>query len=505
MNVAYLLDNSAFKNPERPSIVLDSCTITYWKLACRTNQLARAMLALGLTRPSNVAILSPNGFFFVESYFAAVRAGFVAGLINTRLSNQEIIYILNDSRAEALFYDAVYHKTILEIGEHLDTVKFFVSSSSEGRDFAIDYEKLIAGNSDKSFLAQVHDSDPCQLVYTSGTTGRPKGAILTHGNVIWNFFNTIFLREDPPGARILIIGPLFHVAPLNNQLTIHIGLGGTIVFIPKFEPELVFRVIERERISVMVAAPSVYNFIVNHPKISKYDLTSIRHLTSGADKLVTETRNRILECFKGVRGVYNAYGCTEATATITVLKASESAEKDESVGRAAPFLQARILGPEGKALEAGETGEICCCGPNVMQGYFNKPEATSEAIRDGWLHTGDLARMDDEGYFYIVDRKKDMLVSGGENIYPREVEEVLYTHPEILDAAVVGVPDETWGECVKAFVVRKPGSSLDPQGVIDYCRSRLASYKKPKFVQFINNIPRSPSGKALKNRLRSMT
>jgi len=225
-------------------------------------------------------------------------------------------------------------------------------------------------------------------------------------------------------------------------------------------------------------------------------------LTSGADKLLMETKRKILSFFPGIRGIYNVYGLTEATATVTILKAKDSLRKGDSVGKPAPFLQVRVVDDQDRPLPPGQVGELACKGPVVMQGYFRNPEATRGAIRDGWLHTGDLARMDEEGYFYIVDRKKDMLVSGGENIYPREVEEVLYTHPEISDAAVVGMPDATWGECVKAFVVRKPGSRLDAEAVIEYCRTKLASYKKPKTVEFLDVIPRSASGKALKNQLR---
>lgn len=361
---------------------------------------------------------------------------------------------------------------------------------------------MIGGRSAAPILAPVLDTDPCQIVYTSGATGRPKGAVLSHGNVLRNYFNTIFAREDPAGEKILIVGPLFHVAPLNNQMIIHLGLAGTCVFIRKFEPESVLQTIQREMISVMVAAPAVYNLMMTHPNARRYDTRSIRHLTSGADRLLAETRKNILEFFEGVNGVYNAYGCTEATATIAVLKAGDSMKKGESVGKPAPFLEARVIGDDGEPLQPGEVGEVVCRGPNVMQRYFNRPEATAEAIRDGWLHTGDLAYRDEEGYFYIVDRKKDMVVSGGENVYPREVEDVLLRHPDILDTAVVGVPDPLWGESVKAFVVKRPGSSVSAEDVIDYCKSQLAGYKKPRFVAFLAEIPRNPAGKALKTILR---
>jgi len=458
----------------------------------------------GLRPGDRVAILFYNSHTFVETYFAAVRAGLVATPVNTRLAPPEMAYVLNNSEADALFYGPEFEEIVQRIRGELPAVKLFVSPRPEGSVQALDYEDFLAGGERLPESEPVAAADPCQIVYTSGTTGRPKGAVLTHGGVVWNFFNTVLAREDPPGQTILIIGPLFHVAPLNNQLTIHIGLGGTCVLMRKFDPEGVLRTIQKEKISVMVAAPAVYNLLMQHPGAETYDTGSVTHLTSGADKLPMETKRKILSFFPGIQGVYNAYGCTETTATATVLKAVDCLRKEGSVGQPVPFLQVRVVDEDGQRVPPGQVGELVCKGPVVMQGYFSNPKATQEAIRDGWLHTGDLARMDEEGYFYIVDRKKDMLVSGGENIYPREVEEVLYTHPEISDAAVVGVPDDVWGESVKAFVVRMSGSSLDAEGVIEYCKSRLASYKKPKAVEFLDVIPRSASGKALKNRLRSM-
>jgi len=502
VNLVYLLDNSAEKYPNRTAIVCGEYRFSYQDLVARSSQLAKALLASGLKKQSRVAILSPNCHFFVESYFATVRAGMVAVLVNTRLTAQEIAYVLNDSQPEAIFFASEYEGTISRIKGDLNTVGLFITLSFKNAGFAFNYEPFLGEQSSLAFMEPAADSDPCQIVYTSGTTGRPKGAVLTHGNVIWNFFNIIFSREDPMGQKILIIGPLFHVAALNNQMTIHIGLGGTCILIRKFEPEAVLRVIQEEKVSVMVAAPTVYNFLIQEPNAQKYDTSSIKHLTSGADRLMGETKRSILSLFKGISGVSNVYGCTEATATIAVLRASESSRKGESVGRAAPFSQARIVNDLDEPLPPGEIGELVCRGPNLMQGYYGNAEATKEVIRNGWLHTGDLAYMDEEGYFYVIDRKKDMVISGGENIYPREVEAVLFTHPDIVDAAVVGVPDPFWGESVKAFVVRGIGSALDAEGVVEYCKSRLASYKKPKFVEFVDAIPRNPAGKALKKLLR---
>jgi acyl-CoA synthetase (AMP-forming)/AMP-acid ligase II len=367
---------------------------------------------------------------------------------------------------------------------------------------AADYEALLLGQNRRPPAQEFGESDPAQIIYTSGTTGRPKGAVITHGNLVWNFFNTVMAREDQPGHTLLIIGPLFHAGPLNNQMSIHVGLGGTCVLMPKFEPEEALRAIERERVTALVAVPAAYNMMIHHPKADQYDVSSMIHLWSGADKLPMETKRDIREFFQGIQGVGNIYGCSEATATITALRARESDQKSDSVGPCVPFLQMAVVDDQDRPLPAGEIGEVVSKGPTVMKEYYRNPEATEETLRGGWLHTGDMGYTDEEGYLYIADRKKDMVLSGGENIYPREVEEVLFTHPEILDAAVIGVPDPLWGEQVKACVVRKPGSSLDAEAVIEYCKPRLAGYKKPKIVEFIDEIPRGGSGKALKNLLR---
>ncbi|MFH1488630.1 MAG: AMP-binding protein, partial [Pseudomonadota bacterium] len=232
------------------------------------------------------------------------------------------------------------------------------------------------------------------------------------------------------------------------------------------------------------------------------DRSSITKCTAGSDKLSHETKRKLLEFFPSIDGVYDVYGCTEASPCITILKAAESHRTHGSVGRALPFLQAAVMDEGGALLETGAVGELVCKGPNVMQGYHNQPEETAQAIRDGWLHTGDLACMDEEGFFYIVDRKKEMIVSGGENIYPRELEELLFVHPAVADAAVVGEPDELWGETVKAAVVLKQGARLSEQEVIDYCRAHLASYKKPRKVVFLSELPRNASGKVMKGKLR---
>ncbi len=502
MNVGYLLFNTAARQPGGLALVSGGQRCTYAELEARVARLAGAMLAAGLQAGERVGILFLNNTHFVEVYFAALWAGLVATPINSRLTGREMAYILNDSQSAALFHGREFADTVAGISAGLESVRFFVSPGGQGPDPCHDYEEFLAGGQPRRLDTRIGEDHPCQIMYTSGTTGRPKGAVITHRNVLWNLHNTMHGREDHEGQVSIIVGPLYHTAALNNHLTIQVALGGVSVLVEKFEPEELLALIQRERATVISGSPAMYLLLMQHPSAGRFDTTSITKCTAGADKLPLEVKRRLLEFFPNISGVYDVYGCTEASPTITILRAADSLRKDGSVGRALPFLHAKLVDEQGREVPAGQVGEIVCRGPNVMAGYHNQPQATAEALRDGWLYTGDLARRDEEGFFYIVDRKKDLVVSGGENIYPREVEEVLFTHPAVADAAVVGVPDPLWGESVHAFVTLREGMSASEEEIIQFCKANLASYKKPRRVSFIAEIPRNPSGKVLKYRLR---
>ncbi|MEW5912762.1 MAG: long-chain fatty acid--CoA ligase [Thermodesulfobacteriota bacterium] len=504
MQVGELLSNSARRSPDTTAIVAGDERYTFAQLDQRCGRLAGALLARGLKPGDRVGILFYNTPRFVESYFACMRAGLVATPVNFRLVGPEMAYILQDSGAKALLYGRDFAGTIAEIAGQLPGLQFMVTPQPDGSTPAEDYRAFLEGGSYAACDLSMGEGQPCQLMYTSGTTGRPKGAVLTHSNVFWNLHNTIWGREDRDGQVSIIVGPLFHTAALNNHLTIQVALGGTSILIRRFEPEMLLRIIEQERATVISGAPTMYNLLLQHPKAYDYDRSSIIKCTLGSAKLATETKRRLIEFFPNISGLYDVYGCTECSPCITVLNQADSLRKNGSVGRALPFLTARVVDSKDRPLPPGEVGELTCKGPNVMAGYHNQPEATRQSLIDGWFHTGDLARVDEEGFFYIVDRSKDMIVSGGENIYPREIEEVLFTHPAVADAAVVGVPDPLWGESVLAFVAVRAGQSLSEDEVIAYCKQRLASYKKPRQVRFLPEIPRNPSGKVLKYKLREM-
>ncbi|MFH1032991.1 MAG: long-chain-fatty-acid--CoA ligase [Pseudomonadota bacterium] len=500
MNVGDLLANAAAKFPQRLVVVADQGRYTFQQFSERCASLAGSMLAAGLRRGQRVALLFHNGAPFVETYLAAVSVGLVATPVNFRLVGPEVAYILNDSGASALFHGPEFAPVVAQVRDQCPELRLVVCPG--GGPQTRDYEEFLAQGPPHPGDPSLTEADQCQIMYTSGTTGRPKGAVISHGNVLWNLMNTILGREDQPGQVSLIVGPLYHTAALNNHFTIQVALGGTSVLVSHFEPRQLLETIQREKVNVISGSPAFYNLLMQHPEAQGFDLSSISKCTAGADKLSRETKRRLLEFFPGITGVYDVYGCTEASPCITILAARDSLGRDGSVGRALPFLQARVVDELDKPLGTGQVGELVCRGPNVMQGYHNQPEATAQAIRQGWLHTGDLAYQDQEGFFYIVDRKKDMIVSGGENIYPREVEEVLFSHPAVADVAVLGQPDPLWGETVKAVVALKSGQSLSEREVIDFCKEHLASYKKPRQVVFVESLPRNASGKVLKRNLR---
>jgi acyl-CoA synthetase (AMP-forming)/AMP-acid ligase II len=502
MNLGYLLSNTANKYPDRLAIISAEGNWTFEAFDRRTSRLAGALLNAGLKKGDRVALLFFNSSYFVEVYFACLKTGLVAVPVNYRFAGPEIIYVLNDAQPSILFYGSEFETILLEIRQELETIRIFVSPHGGDSSLAVNYEDFFSKGKRVDPATNVSEEDQCQIMYTSGTTGRPKGAVLTHRNLLWNLYNTILGREDKTGERALIVGPLYHTAALNNHFTIQVALAGTSIIVRKFEPESLLRTIEMKKATIISGAPALYNRLLQHPRAGEYDTSSITKCTSGSDRLPTEVKKRMLNFFPNINGIYEIYGCTEASPSIAILGAEDSLHKDGSAGKAATFLEARIVNDVGRSLPPGEVGELICRGPNVMQGYHRNPEGTKEALRDGWLHTGDLATMDKEGFFYIVDRKKDMIVSGGENIYPRELEEVLMGHSAISDVAVVGIPDPDWGEAVKAFVVLREGQTINEQELIEYCKKSLASYKKPKAIAFVPSIPRNPSGKALKRILR---
>jgi fatty-acyl-CoA synthase len=502
MNVGSLLAMAANKFPGRTALIQDDRRFTYSQFNQRSNRMAHTLLRFGLRKGDRVATLLLNSHELVEIFLGGAKAGGVFTPINFRLAAEEVLYLVNHSDARFFAFGEDFFPLVETIRTRLTKVEKFIWVRNSPFSSAFEYETLLGESRDEEPDIPVEENDECQMLYTSGTTGRPKGAVLTHGNVLWNLVNTLLAREDKEGEIALITGPLYHAAALNNHFLIRLALAGASVLMKHFEPRRFMEIIQKEKVNVISGAPAMFHLLLNLPDVEKYDTRSITRCTLGASTLADETKKRIMKLFPNAGGIYDVYGATEVSPTLTVLKAADSFRKTACVGPAVAFLEVKIVDPRDREVPRGETGEIICRGPNVMKGYYKDAEGTAEALKGGWLHTGDIGRMDEEGFLYIVDRKKDMIISGGENIYPREIEEVLYSHPKIREAAVVGAPDPLWGESVKAFVVLKSDETMTEGEVIDYCKAHLASYKKPKQVEFIAALPRNPSGKVLKNLLR---
>jgi len=502
-----MMARNSRKFPDKEALVFGEIRLTYKQLNARINQQAHALLDLGIKKGSKVAILSFNCNQFMEAYFALAKVGGVAVPLNFRLHPEELKYMVENSDAEAFIVGEAFLQTVEGIQKGLPKVKNYISITDQPVEGMLHFETWISKYSDEEPLILVDEDDPAFIMYTAGTTGRPKGAVITNKNeiVMWALAAPVVVSEpgasDLWDARAFGAPPIFHLASF-GFCQFMFFIGATVVLPTEvFNPAYIMETIEKERISVIILIPAMANFLLLLPDLDKYDTSSLRVWGSSGAILPTETRKKILQYFPNVK-IYDLFGMTEMSAIVSTLLPSESEGRETSVGKALPFIEIRVVDDEDNDVPVGVVGEAIYRGPTVLKEYYKNPQATAEAMRGGWFHSGDLVRRDEEGYLYIVDRKKDMIISGGENIYPAEIEEVLYKHPKILECAVIGVQDKDWGESVKAVVVRKQGEDLTAEEVVEFCKGHLASYKKPKSVEFVDALPRNAMGKVLKTVLR---
>ena len=500
MTIPYLLTKAVSKSPGREAIVSEAGRWTYEQWDRNANRRAWVLAKSGIKKGDHIATMFLNGNEVLETFLAIMKLGAVVVPLNIRLSPHELHYIIHHSDASALIFSHEFESIIREIMDDLPKVKLYFKSGGKRSSDMIDFETLSLMEPERDPCMQIEEDDIACILYTAGTTGLPKGVLLSHKNCIWASVNVsvnIDLRSD---YRVLLVFPLYHAAAFIIQMA-NLFMGCTAVTMRSFDAQRVMELVEEEKINRMTFPPTVWNFILQIPKVETYDTSSVKSISSGAEAMPLETKKKLLELFPSA-GLGESYGMTESAATITTLDPKDVLRKMGSVGKPYVATEIRIVDDDGNDVTPGETGEILTRGPNVMVGYYKDPEATAEALKGGWLHTGDLGRLDDEGFLYIVDRKKDMIITGGENVYPREIEEILYSHPKILEAAVIGLPDATWGEKIHAVIVLKDGQYMEEKEVIEYCKARLASFKKPKSVEFVDRLPRSPAGKVLKRVLR---
>lgn len=504
MNVGDWTTNRADLDPDSTFLVVADDGTEYSNLEFnrRVNRLADALPSIGVVRGERVAALFPNNPEFLELLFATGKTGAVMVPLNFRLAPAELAYILDDCGATALFYASDFAYQANELKGLAKGVKRFVAVGP-GNEGDLDYGELVSGrpHAEPEVEPQVTLDDPHFIMYTSGTTGRPKGAVLTHGNTQWNGVNAVLTynlcREDTN----LVAAPLFHIGALSAAATPTIYTGGKLVLTRYFVPDQVLDAIGKYGVTTMFGIPVMFLLMSMSEKFDAADLTSIRIMISGGAPCPVPLIERYLE--KNV--VFSqGYGLTETAPAVSALPTEDALRKRGSAGKRLFHVRIAIFDDDDNEMPAGEMGEIVIKGPNIFKEYWNMPEETARALRSGWFHTGDMGRIDEEGYLWILDRKKDMIISGGENIYPAEVEEVIMGHPAVADAGVVGMHDPKWGEAPLALVVVKPGGELGERELIDWARERLAGYKTPKKVIFVDELPRTPTGKILKKELRAM-
>ncbi|MFF6772993.1 long-chain fatty acid--CoA ligase [Streptomyces sp. NPDC012637] len=480
----------ARKTPHRTALIHGSTTVTYAALHERTTRLAHGLRAAGVRRGDRIAYLGPNHPAFLETLFAAGLLGAVFVPLNTRLAAPEIAYQLEDSGASVLLHSPAHATT----AETVTGVRTVVEAGGAA------YEELLATGSAEPIDEAVSPDDVCIIMYTSGTTGRPKGAMLTHGNLVWNAVNVLVDHDLLADETALVSAPLFHTAGL-NMLTLPVLLkGGACVLVESFDPGGTLDLVERHGVTFMFGVPTMFDRIARHPRWATADLSSLRLLNCGGapvpTSLIAAYQERGLTFLQG-------YGMTEASPGTLFLDAEHALTKAGSAGVPHFFTDVRVVRPDLTPVAAGETGEVLIRGPHVMAGYWGLPEETAAAFTDGWFRSGDAARVDADGYVTIVDRFKDMIISGGENIYPAEVEDALLAHPDVAECAVIGVPDEKWGETARAIVVARQGTAPDPAAVLASLTGRLARYKIPTSLVLVDALPRTASGKLLKHSLRA--
>ncbi|MDQ0270346.1 acyl-CoA synthetase [Cytobacillus purgationiresistens] len=500
------LKYAAHRSPERTAFAFENESLTYRGLMERADHLARWLRDHEIGKDEKIGCLFKNGLSFVEVYFGVSLSEGVLVPVNFRLVPNEIEYILNHSDVKILFIEEELLSQIEPIIAELTKIELVVIVGTAQKHFhknMINYDSIYNAAVSISEIKGQKDDDAHVIIYTSGTTGRPKGAVLTHKNLYINGMNKCYHGQNKRGTKLLLIPPLFHVAAL-SLLVSNCMMEGTIVIHRDFQPEKILQTIEKEEINSMFLVPAMWNMLLQVPNLQQYRLDSINSCSTGGAICPLELKKKIMDTFENA-GLHEAFGQTEMSPSTTYLSGEESihANKAESVGKPSLNVRVRVVDDEMNDVPVGEVGEIIYQGPTMMKEYYKNPEATAEAFKGGWFHSEDLVRMDEEGYIYVVDRKKDMIISGGENIYPKELEEVLYTHPSILEAAVVGIPDPKWGETVKAYIVLKKGAQLSAEEVISFSQTKIASYKKPRVIEFLEALPRNATGKVLKTVLRA--
>lgn len=502
-----LIQKNVRLRPNQLALDFEGIEFTYKEFDESINRMANALLKLGIKKGDRVAILSKNNHLYMQLYFANGKIGGVTTPLNYRLTAPELEYIINNCEAETLIVEKEFLPVIKEIEQNITHVKQFIGIGLDGKEWPELEDLVNAASAAEPGDHGVTEDDLIWQMYTSGTTGRPKGAMITHRNLIADVAGCLVEQEFKAGDRCLINAPVYHAAAVMCSINAW-AIGGTVMMKRDFDPTQMLKSISTEKITHSLMIPVMIQFLLLNPEIKNADFSTLKYIIYGASSIPVDVLKKAMNTFKC--GFIQAYGQTESVAVLTNLKPEEHILEGKphevarlgSCGREIFGVEIKIVDEHGKEVERGEIGEVIARGDCVMKGYWKMPEETANTLKDGWLHTGDLAYMDEDGFIFISDRLKDMIISGGENIYPREIEEVIFTHPGVADATVIGVPDDTWGEAVMAMIVPKPDNKPTDKDIMEHCSKSLAGYKLPKYVEFIDSIPRNLSGKVLKKDLR---
>lgn len=502
MNLGELVARNARVVPDKEALVYENKRYTWREVNERVNAIANTIIERGVKKGDKVAMWMFNTDFFIFTFYGIVKAGGVAVPINFRLAPPEAEYIFDHCDAVALVWDDVFEPAVREMRPRLGKIKQFISAGT-GRFEGFDaISNLMDQGNRHDPGIPVDEYEESEIIYTSGTTGRPKGAVLTHHNQMAITTSMTSLIGLNPKDRILHAAPLFHSAELNLYLNPGTYLGSTHVVVRDFVPNRILSLIQQEKITQFFGAPIMYSFMMMVPDFDKYDLSSVRYYGYGAAPMAAESVKQMIGKFK-TESFFCLCGFTEAGPGGIALLPEDQIRKAGAGGKYVVNMESRIADDRGVTItKPGVVGELCVKGDTVMKGYYKNPEATAETIRDGWVYSGDLAVLDEEGYITLVDRKKDMIIAGGENVYSKEVEDAIYENPKVQEAAIIGIPHPTWGETVAAVVAPKQGESLTLDELKEFLKPRIADYKIPRVLEIMPALPKNVSGKVLKYKLR---
>ncbi|MGM0874501.1 MAG: fatty acid--CoA ligase family protein [Bacillota bacterium] len=512
MNLSSRLSQTVKEYGDKPAFIFEGTETSYMQLEGAINQFASSLRALGINKGDHVAVVLGNSPYFVISLYGALRAGATVIPVNPIYSPDEIAFIINNGDIKTVVTLDLLIPVFDKLDPHLPKVELIIACETPPSDSKGELDRtnrsiytkmkpftgLLSAGSTQFEGPELDDEDVAVILYTSGTTGKPKGAMLTHKNLYSNAIDTANYLKMTNDDVVVTTLPMFHVFCLTVSLNAPLMNGATLLIVPRFSPDAIFKLVKTTSATVFVGVPTMYNFLLQSEHENPDDLKTLRICISGGASMPVALLKGFEQKFKVV--VSEGFGLSEAS-PVTCFNPLDRPRKPGSIGTSIIHVENKVVNEMGEELPPNQVGELIVRGPNVMKGYYKMPEDTAHTIRDGWLYTGDLARKDKEGYFYIVDRKKDMIIVGGYNVYPREVEEVLYNHEDVIEVAVLGVPDPNFGEAVKCFVVVK-NNEVTEDMLLEYCKGHLAKYKVPSSFKFLEELPKNTTGKILRRALK---